>query len=230
MIFVLLIFAFTIFSGSISNASAPFTPDWEKISGKKLPDICFVDANGVIVRISDYNDKVLILHPMFTHCQSTCTFISSRISTAIKGLSASERNNFEVLSFSFDPKETSESLAKFEKMLQIDPSLWKVVRADTISVQKLLVALDYRTLQLGTSNFEHPNLIFVVGKGSILQDYIYGSDLTSDRLAGILRSAEKNYSKMPDLKSYLYIFAVIGFLISSFLVATYLAKARGVTG
>lgn len=229
MIFLLLIFSFMISSPKFSNASGTFTPDWEKISGKKLPDVTFTDANGSVVRISEYKNKILILHPMFTHCQSTCTFISSRLSAAINGLSVEERNNFEIVSFSFDPNETSESLSKFEKMFQMDQSLWKVVRTDAASVQKLLAALDFRTLQLAESNYEHPNLIFIVSKDGILQDYIYGSDLTSDRLNGLLRSAEKGYSKLPGLKSYLYILAVIGLLISSFFVATHLTKARRLT-
>lgn len=230
MILVLLVLALTIFSGNISTASAPFTPEWGKVSGRKLPDVRFADADGAIVRLLDYKDKIIILHPMFTHCPSTCAFISSRISTAIKGLSNAERNNFEIVSFSFDPNETSENLAKFEKMFQIDRSVWKVVRADAAAVQKLLTALDYRTLQLGKSNYEHPNLIFIVGKDGILQDYIYGSDLTADRLAGILNSAEKNNSKMPALKLYLYVFALIGFLISTFFVATHLTNARRLSG
>jgi hypothetical protein len=130
-----------------------------------------------------------------------------------------------VVSFSFDPKETSEGIEKFEKMFQIDPSFWKIVRGDGVIVQRLLTALDYRTLQLSASNYEHPNLVFVVGKNGILQDYIYGSDLTSDRLRGVLRSAQGEYSELAALKSYLYIFALIGLLISTFVAAAHFTKA-----
>jgi hypothetical protein len=125
------------------------------------------------------------------------------------------------LSFSFDPEETSESLRKFEKMFH-----WKVVRGDAVIVQKLLAALDYRTLQLNTSNYEHPNLVFIVGKDGVLRDYIYGSDLTSERLAAILGSSERNDWEMSDSKPYIYIVAVIGLLLSAFIVATYLTKVQ----
>jgi protein SCO1 len=216
-VFVLL----TIFSANNSHASVTFTPDWQKISGKKLPDAQFIDRDGKIIRLSDYREKLLILHPMFTHCQSTCAFISSRLSAAIDGLSKAERKNFEVLSFSFDPAENSESLAKFERKLQ-----WKVVRGDTAIVQQLLTALDYRTLQLNTSNYEHPNLVFVVGKDGVLRDYIYGSDLTSARLAAILRSSERKDWSFSDAKSYIYIVALIGLLISTFVAASHLTKTQ----
>ena len=163
---------------------------------------------------------------MFTHCPSTCAFISSRLSTAIKGLSAAERNSFEVLSFSFDPKETSESLIKFEKMFQIDRSYWKVVRADNKMIQQLLTAMDYRALELSSSNYEHPNLLFIVGKDRILRDYIYGSGLSSKRLSAILRSSENSSRSLPDMKSYVYIVAMIGLLISAFVAATHLTKTQ----
>ena len=215
----------TIFSVNISQASVSFTPDWQKISGKKLPDARFIDSNEKIVRLSDYNGKILILHPMFTHCQSTCAFISSRLSAAINELPKAQRKNFEVLSFSFDPAENSESLAKFEKMFH-----WKVVRSDSVMVQPLLTALDYRTLQLNTSNYEHPNLVFVVGKDHVLRDYIYGSDLTAERLAGILRSSERNDWSFSDAKPFIYIVALIGLLISTFIVATYLSKVQRQSG
>jgi protein SCO1 len=217
MILLLLILAFTFSSADFSNASVSFTPDWQKISGKKLPDVEFIDSHEKIVRLSDYSGKILILHPMFTHCQSTCAFISSRLSAAIKGLPGLERNNFEILSFSFDPAETSESLTKFEKMFH-----WKVVRGDAAMVQQLLAALDYRTLQLNTSNYEHPNLLFVVGKDGVLRDYIYGSDLTSDRLASLLQSSRT----LSTAKPYIYIAALLGLLISTFVAVSRITKVQ----
>jgi protein SCO1 len=224
MIFLWLIFA--LLFGDYSNASVSFTPDWEKVSGKTIPDVQFIDAKENIVRLSDYKDKIIILHPMFTHCPSTCAFISSRLSTAVKGLPATERNSFEVLSFSFDPKETSESLTKFEKMFQIDRSSWRIVRADNKMIRQLLTALDYRTMELSSSNYEHPNLLFIVGKDRIVRDYIYGSDLTSKRLSAILRSSENNSWSLSDMKSYIYIVAVIGLLISTFVATSYLTRVQ----
>ncbi len=224
MIFLWLISA--ILFGDYCNASVSFTPDWEKVSGKTIPDVQFIDAGENVIRVSDFKDKIIILHPMFTHCPSTCAFISSRLSTAIKGLSAAERNSFEVLSFSFDPTETSESLTKFEKMFQIDRSHWKVVRADNKMIQQLLTALDYRTLELSASNYEHPNLLFIVGKDRIVRDYIYGSDLTSKRLSAILHSSENTSWNFSDMKSYIYIVAMIGLLISAFVTAFHLTKVQ----
>jgi protein SCO1/2 len=224
MIFLSLIFAMTLLFGNCANASVSFTPDWEKISGKALPDVRFTDPNGNIVRLSDYKDKILILHPMFTHCPSTCAFISSRLLTAINGLSTRERNNLLVVSFSFDPKETSESLTKFEKMFQIDRSYWKIVRAQAGTVQQLLAALDYRTLQLSTSNYKHPNIIFVVGKNNILRDYIYGGDLTSERLVASFYSSQAADRGLPPIRSYIYIFATAGLLISTFVAVAHFAK------
>jgi protein SCO1 len=224
MIFLWLIFA--LLFEDYCNASVSFTPDWEKVSGKTIPDVQFIDAKENIVRLSDYKDKIIILHPMFTHCPSTCAFISSRLSTAVKGLPATERNSFEVLSFSFDPKETSESLTKFEKMFQIDRSSWRVVRADNKMIQQLLTALDYRTMELSSSNYEHPNLLFIVGKDRIVRDYIYGSDLTSKRLSAILRSSENSSWSLSDMKSYIYIVAVIGLLISTFVATSYLTRVQ----
>src|SRR5262245_39340876 len=94
--------AFVMFAINCAFASVSLTPDWEKISGKKLPDVVFTDSAGREVRISDIKNKIIILHPMFTRCQSTCMFVSSRLETAIKNLPLDDRNNFLVLSFSFD--------------------------------------------------------------------------------------------------------------------------------
>ena len=220
------IFLIVILTGNISGASVSLTPDWEKISGQTLPDVVFTDAAEREVRLSDYEHMVLILHPMFTHCPSTCTIVASQLSAAIQGLSTQERSKLRILSFSFDPAETPEGLAKFEKMFSADVSFWKVVRARPERIQEMLTALDFRTLQLAPSNYEHPNLVFLASSDRVLRDYIFGSDLTSERLSRSLRTLQSGGSDLLKFQSHVFPLAVIGLFISAFVVAHQLSRAR----
>ena len=89
----------------------------------------------------------------------------------------------------------------------------------------MLTALDFRTLQLAPANFEHPNLVFLVSGDRILRDYIFGIDLTSERLSGSLRSIQSG-SNLLEFKAYVFPLAVIGLFISAFVVAHQLTRLR----
>jgi protein SCO1/2 len=221
-----LIFCIVILCGHFAFASTSLTPDWSKVSGRKLPDVVFTDGLDQQVRLADYNNKVVILHPMFTHCPSTCLLMSSRLSAAIEGLSSVERERLRVLSFSFDPAEKIEDLKKFENIFHVDRKIWKIVRAKPQMIQELLDALDFRTLQLSAANFEHANLVFVIGTDRVVRDYILGSDLTADRLKKAIQLNDISYSGVLTLKSYIYVFAGIGLLISTFIAAQQLMKSH----
>jgi protein SCO1/2 len=202
------------------------TPEWEKISGTTLPDIVFTDAAEKNVRLSDYNDKTLILHPMFTHCPNTCLFVSSRLASAVKSLPAKERADLQILSFSFDPQETSQSLKKFEKTFQVNSSLWKVVRTDPVNIGRMLKALDFRTMQLNNTNYDHANVVFVIGKDRVLREYIFGSEIDAERLRKSIHFAQDESRSFTALKSYIYVFAAIGLMVSAFIAAQQLTKKR----
>ncbi len=195
-----------ILTGSFAEASVPLAPDWEKISGKTLPDVVFTDASEREIHLSDFKGKVLILHPMFTHCPGTCSLVASQLAAAISGLSGAQWKDLRIVSFSFDPEETPEALTKFEKLLHADASFWKVVRAKPAAIGQMLDALDFRTLQLSRSNYEHANLVFIMSGDRILRDYVYGSELTAERLSRSLRLATANKSNLLASKSYLLFF------------------------
>jgi protein SCO1/2 len=221
------IFVFLIFTANLVWCSASLTPNWEKISGTTLPDITFTDTDGNSIHLSDYNDKTLILQPMFTHCPSTCLFVSSRLSSAVKDLSPKERTSLRILSFSFDPEETPQSLQKFRKTFQVNPSIWKVVRADAVNTGRLLKALDFRTMQINSRNYDHANLVFVIGKDRVVREYIFGSEIDFQRLSKSIRSAENDHGSFVSMKSYIYVIAGIGLLIAGFIAVHHITTNNG---
>jgi cytochrome oxidase Cu insertion factor (SCO1/SenC/PrrC family) len=128
----------------------------------------------------------------------------------------------QILSFSFDPAETDQGLAAFQKLNAGEPN-WKVVRATPDQIQQLLDALDFRTLQVGQSNYEHANLVFIANGDRVLRDYVFGADLTPERLQRSIQIAE---GRRTGSKSNLLVFAVIGLLVCTFIVVSLWTKNK----
>lgn len=204
-------------------ADALVPPDWEKVAGTHLPETVFIDRSGKEIRLSDMKGAILILQPMFTRCPGVCSVVAARLAQALNGLSPEDRQNLRVVSFSFDPDETQEGLAKFEKEFGVDSATWKVVRGRPAEIQRLLAALDFRTMLLGQANFEHPDLVFVVDRDGVVRDYIPGTNVDAVRLSVATRLKARG-SWMTTFKPLIPAIALLGLAVSVFVLVHSLTK------
>jgi len=98
-----------------SGVSGPVSP----FKGATRPpappaDFALHDQNGDLVETSALRGKVVVLTPLYTHCQDTCPLTAQQVRGAIDDLSGSERNGVRALALSVDPaNDTADSARRF---------------------------------------------------------------------------------------------------------------------
>jgi protein SCO1/2 len=100
---------------SSSGAKAPASP----FKGAMRPavpatDFALHDQNGDLVQLSKLRGKVVVLTPLYTHCQDTCPLTAQQVRGALDDLSGSQRGQVRALALSVDPaNDTPDSARRF---------------------------------------------------------------------------------------------------------------------
>lgn len=79
----------------------------QKLNAKIPLDLAFTDESGKTVRLRDYfNGKPVILTPVYYQCPMLCNLVLNGLLSGMRQISLDLGKDFEVVSFSFDPRET----------------------------------------------------------------------------------------------------------------------------
>ncbi len=114
-------------------------------------DLTFRDESGASVRLGDYfGEKPVILALVYYECPMLCTLVLNGLVSSLKALSFSIGDEFDVVTLSFDPKETPE-MAAAKKKTYLDtyrrPSAaegWHFLTGDEESIRRLADAVGFR--------------------------------------------------------------------------------------
>jgi protein SCO1/2 len=87
-----------------SGTSGPVSP----FKGATRPpahpaDFALRDQNGDLVQLSKLRGTVVVLTPLYTHCQDTCPLTAQQVRGALDDLSGGERKDVRALALSVDP-------------------------------------------------------------------------------------------------------------------------------
>jgi protein SCO1 len=98
-----------------SGAKAPASPFKGAARPKAPPaDFALRDQNGDLVQLSALRGKVVVLTPLYTHCQDTCPLTAQQVRGALDDLSGGQRNSVRALALSVDPaNDTADSARRF---------------------------------------------------------------------------------------------------------------------
>ena len=171
------------------------------------------------------NDRPWIVSPMYTSCPHTCSAITNGLRSAL-GESGLAESEYRVLSFSFDPSETAESLRAFRHRMRL-PVSWLTLRAsDARGLAQLLDAMDFRTMQTADGDYQHPNLVAVLAPDRRLAGYAFGVKPSPTELSRLVRSARDGIAGSAGWRMLLFFFAAIGLLVSTFVFVWLLGERR----
>jgi protein SCO1 len=98
-----------------SGATGPVSP----FKGATRPpapaaDFALRDQNGDLVQLSRLRGKVVVLTPLYTHCQDTCPLTAQQVRGALDDLSGGQRDGVHALALSVDPaNDTADSARRF---------------------------------------------------------------------------------------------------------------------
>ena len=154
----------------------------QKLNGNLPLDLHFRDETGRDVRLGEFfTTKAVIITPVYYGCPMLCTQILGGVASSLKAVSLNPGRDFEVVAFSFDPKDTPET-ATSKKQLYMrrygregTANGWHMLTGDEANIKALTDAIGYRyRYDPATDQYAHASGIMVVTPDGRLSRYFYG--------------------------------------------------------
>ncbi|MGH9932504.1 MAG: SCO family protein [Pyrinomonadaceae bacterium] len=185
---------------------------------EQLPlDLVFKDENGASMKLGDYfGKKPVVLSLVYYQCPMLCNQVLNGMVTAFKVMNFKPGQEFEVVTVSFDPRETA-SLAAAKKNTYVNylpenrragaASGWHFLTGDEASIKRLTEAVGFRyRWDEATNQFAHASAIYVTTPEGKLARYFYGIEYAPrDVRLGLMEAAENKIgSPVEQLLFYCY--------------------------
>lgn len=178
---------------------------------QQLPlDLVFRDENGREVKLGDYfGKKPVVLSLVYYDCPMLCTQILNGMVTSFRVLPFQIGKEFDVVSISFDPRETA-ALAASKKKVYVDylPEKmragagggWHFLTGDPASIERITDAVGFRYhYDEATKQFAHASAIMVATPEGKLSRYFYGVEYPArDLRLGLIESSQSRIGSLAD--------------------------------
>jgi len=169
--------------------------------GAEVPlDVAFRDETGARVTLRDYlGDKPVLLVPAYYECPMLCTIVLNGVVSALRALPFDVGKEFRVVTFSFNPRETSE-LAAAKKATYLEDyrrpgaaAGWHFLTGDEPSIAALTQAIGFRyAWDEASKQYAHASGIVVLTPAGRISHYFFGVEFAPRdlRLALVEASGE----------------------------------------
>jgi len=175
----------------------------EQKLNQQLPlDLVFNDENGQQVKLGQYfGKKPVVLALVYYDCPMLCTQVLNGMVTSFRVLPFQVGNEFDVVTVSFDPRETS-ALAAAKKKMYVDylpekmranaSSGWHFLTGDQANIAQLTDAVGFRYhYDEATKQFAHASAIMLTTPQGKLSRYFYGIEYAPrDLRLGLIESSQ----------------------------------------
>jgi protein SCO1/2 len=145
-------------------------------------DVPFRDETGRTVQLGEYFGKrPVVLVFAYYDCPMLCTQVINGLSTALNVLSLEPNKDFEIVTVSFNPKDTP-ATASVKKAMYLErykrsgaAEGWHFLSGDQPSIDRLTKAAGFRYVwDEKTSQFAHPSGVIVLTREGRLARYLFG--------------------------------------------------------
>jgi len=151
--------------------------------GAEVPlDVGFRDETGATVTLRSYlGDKPVLLVPAYYECPMLCTIVLNGVVSALRALPFDVGKEFRVVTFSFNPRETSE-LAAAKKATYLEDyrrsgaaAGWHFLVGDEPSIAALTQAIGFRyAWDEASKQYAHASGIVVLTPAGRISHYFFG--------------------------------------------------------
>jgi len=179
----------------------------QNLNGQIPADLVFRDETGKTVRLGDYfGQKPLILSLVYYRCPMLCGEVLSGLSSALKVLKFNVGDEFNVLTVSFDPKDTSQigAAKKAEYMERYGrPGAdqgWHFLTGPQSSIDALTKAAGFQyQYDPKTEQFAHSTAIMILTPEGKIAQYYYGVEYApKDLRLGLVQASENKIGTITD--------------------------------
>jgi protein SCO1/2 len=192
--------------------------------GRPTADVRLVDENGEEFRVRSLEGKPLVVSPIFTRCHHVCPMITANLKAAIADVGV-PGEDFNVLSVTFDAKDTEEDLAGFKERSKL-PEAWKLARGESEQVLPFLDSIDFRFISQKDGQFIHPNLVVFLTPDLTIAKYLYGTDYSAADVRKALDIALGRGWLLNRIAPYVFLIGVLGMIGALFVILVTLRRAR----
>lgn len=171
------------------------------------PNLTFRDETGKPVRLGDYfGQKPLILNLVYYQCPMLCGEVLSGLESALRVLKFDVGKEFDVLTISFDPRETPEmaSAKKAEFLKRYGrpgaAAGWHFLTGPQSSIEALTQAAGFQyEYDPQTQQFAHATAIMVLTPEGKIAQYYYGVEFApKDLRLGLVQASQGKIGTVVD--------------------------------
>jgi protein SCO1 len=180
----------------------------EQHLNKQLPlSLPFRDENGKAVQLGDYfGKKPVVLSLVYYRCPMLCSEVLAGLEGSLRALSFDAGKEFNVLTVSFDPKDSPETAtqkkaATLKGYKRAGASEgWHFLTGPQASIDALTKAVGFQyQYDPKTDQFAHTTAIMVVTPEGRLAQYYYGVEYPpKDLRLGLIQASENKIGTLAD--------------------------------
>ena len=145
-------------------------------------DTTFRDEAGATVRLGDYfGNKPVVLVFAYYDCPMLCTQVINGLSSALGVMSLNPGRDFEIVTVSFNPRDTPASAAAkkasyLERYRRPGAAAgWHFLSGDQANIDRLTRAAGFRyAWDAATKQYAHPSGVIVLTPDGRLSKYLFG--------------------------------------------------------
>src|SRR6185369_8687540 len=190
----------------------------EQKLNQQLPlDLVFRDESGAQVKLGQYfGQKPVVLAFVYYDCPMLCTQVLNGMVTSFRVVPFEMGKEFDVVTISFDPRETPE-LAASKKKVYVDylpekmkasaRNGWHFLTGDAANIERITDAAGFRYhYDEKTKQFAHASAIMVATPEGKLSHYFYGVNYSArDLRFGLMESSQHKIGSVTEqLSLYCY--------------------------
>ncbi len=179
----------------------------QRLNEQIPPSLTFRDETGKAVQLSDYfGRKPMILNLVYYQCPMLCGEVLSGLESALRVLKFDVGKEFDVLTVSFDPKETPEMATskKAEYLKRYGrtgaAAGWHFLTGPAASIDALTKAAGFQyQYDPKTGQFAHATAIMVLTPEGRIAQYYYGVEFApKDLRLGLIQASENKIGTVVD--------------------------------
>jgi protein SCO1/2 len=171
-------------------------------------NLMFTDEAGRTVPLSTFfhGKKPVILAPVYYRCPMLCTLILTGLESSLKAVSFNPGQDFEIVAFSFDPKDTWQ-LAAAKKQTYLKrygrantANGWHFLTGDAANIKALTDAVGFHyKYDPVTDQFAHASGIMILTPDGRLSRYFYGVEYSPrDVRLGLVEASQNKIGSPVD--------------------------------
>ena len=171
------------------------------------PELIFRDESGNQVRLADYfGRKPMILNLVYYQCPMLCGEVLSGLESALRVLKFDVGDQFDVLTVSFDPRETpamaTAKKAEFLKRYARPGATqgWHFLTGPQQSIDALTKAAGFQYVyDANSGQFAHTTAIMVLTPEGRIAQYFYGVEYApKDLRLGLIQASQNKIGNLAD--------------------------------